>query len=290
MRDKLESAPISPRLRWLETAASGVIELQRLATRARVLEKANPDKPEVFHGFEYDFFGRMNDVVCGKLGWHTTHNADLPERQVGDRFVYIGNHPTLTAAWPWAYFMSRHFASNSVAVGKRSIITNPLSRWAMGDLMLRARKGIFINRDDRDQAMGTIEAETKEVLTPDTGAVLFPDAHRPYKRRIAKQVKDLNRAHPELQVSSWMTETCFPKSGGLWALMQSIRELVDVRFLDCTIVEPAPTHRYGARLHFDVQEVSREDLLGSPENIHHLNGMLVDLWKRKNKMIKDIRG
>ncbi|MBI2638769.1 1-acyl-sn-glycerol-3-phosphate acyltransferase [Candidatus Peregrinibacteria bacterium] len=289
MRDKLESPPISPRLRWLETLGSGVIELQRLTTQARILEAANPGKPEVFHGFEYDFFERMNDLICGNLGWETTHNADLPLRRDGDRFVYIGNHPTLTVAWPWGYFMSRHFASNTVAVAKHSIIKNPLSRWAMGDLMLRAHKGIFINRDDRDQAMNTIEAETQAVLTPDTGAVFFPDAHRPYKRRIAKQVKDLGKAHPELQIGSWMTETCFPKSGGLWALMQSIRDLIDVRFLDCTIVEPVPTHTYGARLHFDVQEVSREELLGTPESIEHLNGALVNLWKRKNRMIKDMR-
>lgn len=281
-----QATPLFPRLRWLETVGTGVIELQRLASRARILEKANPDDAEVFHGFEYDFFEKMNEAVCGKLGWQVTHNSDLPEKCEGDRYVYFGNHPTLTAVWPWAYFMSRHFATNTVAVGKDSIIKNPLSKWAMGDLMLRAHKGIFINRSDRDEALRAIEVQAQKVLTPDTAAVIFPDTRRPYPRRIRKQ----NEKYSELQTKSWMTDTCFPKSGGLWTLAQSIRNLENVRFLNCTIVEPIHTHSYGGRLHLDTREICREQLFGSPESIEHLNTVLVKLWKKKNEMIREMRG
>lgn len=282
-------APFSPHLRWLEVAGGCAVELLRLKQRAKALACANPHNPEVFHGFEQDTINKMSAMVCNGLGWEITHNTDLPETNPDDRWVYVGNHPTLTASWSWAAFMEAHFGSNIVAVGKREMIDNPLSRWALGDMMMTAHKGIFIDRKNRAESIQEIREHAARVLTSGTGAALFADEHRPYPRRIRRQQREWDRKKPDLEVSKWMTHTCFPKSGGLWNFAQVIDHLESVRFLDCTVIEPPTVYRYGGELHFDVREVSRRELLGAPESEEHLRTKLVELWQRKNAMIRERR-
>lgn len=283
------NAPLSPHLRWAEIATKCGIELFRLKYRAKLLAQAHPDDPSVFHGFERETLRKIGKMVCEGLGWKVTHNTDLPQAHEGDRFVYVGNHPTLTALWPWGAFMEEHFAPNIVAVGKKEVIKNPFSRWLLGDLILTAQKGIFIDRSDHEKAVSEIRKHAASILTPNTGAVMFPDEHRPYPRRISRQQRKWDQKRPDLKVSHWMTGTCFPKSGGLWNFYQAIEELEQVRFLDCTVVEPASVFRFRGELRFDVQEIPREELLGAPESEEHLRGKLVELWKRKNAMIRDRR-
>lgn len=285
--EPFRDAPFSPHMRWLEVAGHCALELLRLKQRAKILACTEGDKPEVFHGFEGETLKKMSAMVCGGLGWNVTHNTDLPEVNSGDRFVYVGNHPTLTASWPWAAFMEEHFGPNIVAVGKREVIDNPLSRWALGDLMVTAQKGIFIDRSDHADSIQQIRLYASSILTPGTGAVIFSDEHRPYPRRIRRQQREWDRKQPALEVSKWMTHTCFPKSGGLWNFAQVIDDLESVRFLDCTVIEPPTVYRYGGELHFDVREISRRELLGAPEREEHLRTKLVELWQRKNAMIRD---
>lgn len=286
-------APLSPHLRWAEVAGHCVVELLRLKQRAKLLARAHPDepddpsdKPNFFHGFERETLQTMGAIVCEGLGWNVTHNTDLPVANLSDRFVYIGNHPTLTATWPWGAFMEEHFGSNIVAVGKRSVIENPLSRWFLGDLMLTARKGIFIDRENRAEALQEIREHAASILTPGTGAVVFADEHRPYPRRVKRQQREWDLKRPDLQVGQWMTHTCFPKSGGLWEFAKAIEGLENVRFFDSTIIEPETVYRFGGKLHIDVREIPREELFGAPESEEHLRGKLVELWQRKNEMIQ----
>lgn len=282
-------APLSAHLRWLEVAKDAVLELLQLKYQAKLLARAFANEPATFHGFERDTLATIGNFVCEGLGWSVTHNIDLPEARDGDRFVYVCNHPTLTAVWPWGQFMSQHFGFNLVAVGKRDVIENPLSRWFLGDLMLTAQKGIFIDRSHRGEAIREIRDHAARVLTPNTGAVIFPDMHRPYPGRIRRQRKKWNKKRPDLHFNEWLTETCFPHSGGLWAFAQAIDGLEQVRFLDCTVFEPSSAYRYGGQLHFNVREISRGELLGSSESEAYLREKLVELWKRKNQMIKEWR-
>ncbi|MBI5755062.1 1-acyl-sn-glycerol-3-phosphate acyltransferase [Candidatus Peregrinibacteria bacterium] len=273
----------------MEIAGRTAIELLRLKHRAELLATANPNNPDVFHGFERETLKTLGGFVCQGLGWHITHNTDLPETLPSDRFVYFGNHPTLTAIWSWGAFLQEHFGTNIVAVGKKSVIENPLSRWFLGDLMRTAGKAIFIDRNNREEALSAIRSDAASLLTAGTGAVIFPDEHRPYPWRIRRQQEQWNLKRPDLEVSNWMTATCFPKSGGLWNFAEVIAGLDHVRFLDCTVVEPPSVFTFGAKLHFDVQEVSRGELLGVPESEEHLRGKLVELWQRKNEMIRERR-
>lgn len=282
-------APRSSHVRWLGVAYHAALELRRLKYHAELLAKAYPGEPNVFHGFEQTTLQNIGAIVCKGLGWRIAHNTDMPVPHEDDRFVYISNHPTLTAVWPWGAFMEEHFANNIVAVGKRSIIENPLSRWLLGNLMLMARKGIFINREDREEAIYEIGDRAASILTPGTGAVIFPDEHRPYPRRIRRQQRQWNLKRPDLEVGRWMTDTCFPKSGGLWELAKTIYGLHQVRYLDCTIAEPSSVYRFGGELYIDVQEISRAELLGSPESEEYLRKKLVELWQRKNEIIRTRR-
>lgn len=286
---RFREKPLSPHVRWLEVVCRTVVELYRLQSHAELLAKAFPDKPDVFHAFEQETLQNIEAIVCEGLGWRITHNTDMPVPYDGNRFVYISNHPTLTAVWPWSAFMQKHFAGNIVAVGKRSIIKNPLSRLFLGNLMLMTRKGIFINREDREEAIREIGAYAASILTPGTGAVIFPDEHRPYPRRIRGQQRQWDLKQPRLEVGRWMTDTCFPKSGGLWELGQTIHGLEHVRFLDCTIVEPSSVYRFGGELYIDVREISRAELFGSPESEDHLRKKLIELWQRKNGIIRNRR-
>ena len=281
--------PFSPSLRWMEVACRSAIELLRLKQRAKLLAASHPGNPEVFHGLERETFLKISAIMGEGLGWRFTHNSDLPQTDVEDRFVYIANHPTLTACWPWGYFMEDNFGGNMVAVAKKEFIENPVLRWLLGDLMLTTRKGIFVDRDNHDEAVSAIQNDAAAVLTPGTGAVIFPDAHRPYPRRIRNQQREWNGKRPDLEVSEWMTETCFPKSGGLWNFSKAIEGLDCVRFLDCTVVEPESVYEFGGELHFDVREITRRELLGEPESEGHLRDKLVELWKRKNQMIRERR-
>lgn len=289
--------PTFPRIRFYEACLKTALTLHRARYQAKLLASVRDqevaegitDQPSVFHGFERDPLSRINDIVVEDLGWHITHNDDLPEVSPEDRIIYIVNHPTLTASFAWAHFMGEHFAENEVAVGKDQIIKNPFYRFIIGELMQMAEKGIFINRDDRSEALSTIEDASMRLLTPGTGAIIMADAHRPYPSRLRKEVARWSKKFPDLDVESWMKRTCFPRSGGLWTISQATSKLPNVRFFDCTVVEPEVTHEYGGHMHIDVREISRIELLGEPENLEHLQGKLVEMWKRKGTMIEEIR-
>ncbi|MBU1019034.1 MAG: 1-acyl-sn-glycerol-3-phosphate acyltransferase [Patescibacteria group bacterium] len=279
--------PFSSTLRWVELAVRAVLELRRFRKRAMDLRATYPDDDSVSFGFERECLANLNEMMSKGLNWEITHNEDLPEKGDGDRFVYIANHPTLTTGWIWAHFMAEHFAYNTVAVGKKEIITRPDLRWILGDVMKAAGKGIFIDRDKtkREETAANIRRQIKRVLKPDSSVILLADAHRPYDRRLKKE----HKKWVDFDTEEWMTETCFPRSGELFAIGQGVLEESDVRFLDCTIAEPKPVQQYGARLHFDVKEVTREELFGNPESVDHLKETLASFWKRKNEIIRDIR-
>jgi len=288
--DQFQITPRFEYFNWIGTLRQAIFELLQFKNEANLLEKISEGDMTIFRGFEREFLGVMNDLVCENLGWTITHNEDLPQIDPdNNKVIYIGNHPTLTAGWPWAYFMSQNFAYNLFAIGKDDIVKKWWSRFVLGDLMQRTGKGVFIPRGKKERAQSAeiIRNKAKEALTPGSGGIIFPDAHRPYKSSIKKSQKQWDAKKPELNVLNWMTETCFPYSGGLWDFGQGTPP--DVRFLDCTIVEPTPTHTFGGRLHFDVREISREELFGIEPSEAHLREKLVELWQRKNQMIRDMR-
>ena len=288
----VRSQPLIPQLRWLEALKDTSIMLLATRFQARLMAKSYTDEEldKLFFGFERALFATINASVMRNLNWEVTHNTDLPEANDGDRYVYIGNHPTLTAGWPFIHFMCQRYGYNSVAVVKDDFIKEKWLRIMLGDLMRDARKAIFINRDNREEAVSEIEANALKLLTPGTAATIFPDSRRPYDDRIKEEQGVWHGKFPELDVASWITETCFPRNTGLWTLTQAIESLEDVRFLDCTIVEPNPVHTWGGRLHIEVHEMDRSELLGSPESLDHLNKKLIKMWKAKNEMIRRIRG
>lgn len=291
MREILSLRTRSPHLRWLEVADGVKAELLRLKYQAKLLNRVFPKDPAQFHGFEREAVTTISDLILDGMDWTVTHNSDLPRIDPTDRVILLGNHPTLTTSWVWAKFMEDHFVENLVAVGKDETLKNPLSRFFLGKLLEDANKIIPIPRGKKkhDEAIASIRTRAAKVLTPGTGVILFSDQHRAYPSRIRDEQKYWDDKRPELEVSNWMTETCFPHSGGLWALREVTKDLDSVRFLDCTTVEPFPVQQFGARVHFDVREISANSLFGDPPSQAHLNEMLIQLWKEKNERIRQIR-
>lgn len=285
------STPSSERMRWLETSVQFADELLDMRAQVKIWANTFPEEG-AFHGFEREFLEKMDELIRGNLGWTITHNMDLPEWNEGDRALYICNHPTLTACWPWGWFMSKHFAHNMVAVAKDGFIKNPVSRFFLGGIMQTAEKAIFIPRkkDKRKEAFDIIKDRTARLLTPNTGVIILPDAHRPWPSRVSREQEKFDKKIPGLDAKTWMTDTCFPKSGGILALLEAIEEIEGVRLLDCTVVEPFPNHTFGGNMHIDVREICREDLLRHPGDVEYFQKKLIELWKRKNEIIRAVRG
>ncbi|MDP4007801.1 MAG: 1-acyl-sn-glycerol-3-phosphate acyltransferase [Candidatus Peregrinibacteria bacterium] len=286
----IKRPPMFEYINWLDVIRRAVGELLEFKEVAKRLERESPNNKEVFRGFERDFFELMSALASDNLGRTITHNEDLPEvDSQKDKIIYICNHPTLTTIWVWSCFMSQNFAYNTFAIGKDDIIKNPIIRYFLGDLMQRTGKGVFIPRGkgDREASSQIIRTLAKEALTEGSSGIIFPDAHRPYPSRIKKAQEKWSVRKPDLNIPEWLTETCFPHSGGLWDFGQAAE--TDVRFFDCTIVEPTVTHAFGGNLHFDVQEISREDLFGETPDLEYFQEKLIELWMRKNQMIREKR-
>ena len=186
------------------------------------------------------------------------------------------------------HFMSKHFAFNTFAIGKDEILKKWKNRILLGNLGKITGKIVFINRDVRNEAMEAISSQAVDSITPGSAGIILCDKHRPYPENITDSrekwsVED--RYGPDLL--KWMEYTCFPYSGGLWTLGENTDD--DIRFLDCTIVEPKSIHDFGGNLHIDVREISRKELFGDPPSIEHLQQKLIELWIRKNEMIRRVR-
>jgi hypothetical protein len=281
-------SPYPDPLPWVETTVEMLVDLRRMRTKAGALA-ATVEHGDLspFYGFERELFDRVDERFEKLMGWTITHN-ELPGLNSQDRFIYLSNHPHLTASWPWASFLSKHFGPNMSALGKDDFVNNPLFNWALGGLMESTGKGFFIDQKNRESAIKSVRTQVPKLLSPGTGLALFPD-RRPFKGRIRKQQKDWDRKKPKMMVSDWMTETCFPKSGALWALLQGTKEMENLHILNCTVVQPVNCFTHGAGMHMHVEEISRADLLGDDPHIENLNKALVELWKNKNARIRKRR-
>lgn len=253
----------------------------------KILRKAFPDDDDVFKGIEREFLEKMDDLLQAGLDWEITQNHDIPEKKEGDRIIHMANHPTLTSAWSWAK-KAQHFSPNLVGVGKEEIITRFYYRWMIGKAMKTAGKGLFVNRKpkNRDKTLEKLKEQARQVITEDTGILIFPDAHRPKASRLRKEHRKWDKRRPDLEVRKNLPLTCVPKSGGLMSILEAVEDLDNVRLFDWTIVEPWPSQQYGQRLHFDVQEI---DLAEFENDLEYIREFLFKLWMRKNQIIQEIR-
>lgn len=266
-------------LRLLRTGVG--IQLDAVFHRKAIEEQGHA----FFDGVERDFFEEMSKEVLDKSGWEMELSGELPN-EPGGRWIYMMNHPTLLATWTPLHVASRYIAPNTAVIAKSEIIENPLTAFLIGKPLKCIGKVGFIKRDEREEAYLGVQKAVEQVLRPNTGLVIFPDSSRPYPSKLKKEQDAWDAKLPDLKVKDWLTETCFPRSGGLWNLLRATEDMPDVRVMDFTVAEPK---RRGGQFHVKVQERSREEMLGKEPSVECLKDWLIENWKEKNRVIRDWR-
>lgn len=272
-----------PRMNKLDAYIQGVLRMFRTSLGIQVRSIFNLPAVE---GVEGAFFEEMTDYIMERMGWNLEIHGDLPTVSPEDRWIYLMNHPTLLATWPPLDFTSKHFAPNTAVIAKAEVIKNPFMAILMGNALRDLGKVGFINRDDHEEAILGIQKAVEGVLHPGTGLIFFPDAHRPYPSRLRKEREYWNRRLPDVRVEEWMTETCFPRSGGLHRLLEATEEMPEIRFANFTVADPSEG---GYTFHIAFEELKRDEMLGVGFRREDLEGWLLEEWKRKNEQIREWR-
>lgn len=280
-----------PSIEHLPIYAGGLLKLVRTGLGIRLAgvlhkEELAAQGSAYFDGVESVFFEEMSAYILNELHWELELEGDLPEKP-GGRWVYIMNHPTLLATWTPLDLASRTMAPNTAVIAKSELIEHQLTAFLLGKPLKDIGRVGFIKRDNRQEAYEGVRQAVETVFRPNTGLVLFPDAHRPYPPRIKKEREGWDTKIPEVHVKDWMTETCFPRSGGLWNLLRATEGMEDVRYMNFTVAEPK---RSPGRFHIAIQELSREEMLGHSPSLEHLKEWLIADWKEKNNVIRGWNG
>lgn len=282
---------IPPVDRW-GVYAKGAVNLLRSSREIQSMRSKNREAiaeqgAAFFDGVEVRVFEEMSEQIMDGMNWILNVEGHISQVNTEDRWLYIMNHPTLIASWTPLHYASQHLAKHTAIVAKSELLDNPVSALMLGNPLRDVGRAIFINRDVREEALSELAAQAERVLRPSTGLVIFPDGHRPYPSKLLKDRKTWAKKRPDLKVNTWMTETCFPRSGGLWQLLQSTQDMPNLRLANFTVAEPLEK---GGGFRIALEELSRADLVGAEPSEAHLQTWLVEEWKRKNEQIRRWRG
>ena len=240
---------------------------------------------DFFNGLEARFFRNVTESILTGMDWKLDIEGEFPEKP-GGRWVYIMNHPTLIATWTPFHVTSERLAPHTAVVAKQELLDNPITGFLLGEPLQTIGNVGFINRGQREEAYMGVRRAVETVLRPDTGLIIFPDAHRPYAHTVEKERKTWSEKLPYAGINEWMTETCMPRSGGLWNMLRATEEMPDVRFANLTSAEPRKRHGV---FHVAYEEVTREEMQGTTGTVYHLNQWLLEEWKKKNERIREWR-
>lgn len=283
-----------PPVEQLPVYAGGLLRLLQAGLRIRLASALHKEEiaeqgPDYFNGVEAAFFRQITEYIFKQMDWDMEIEGKLPETP-GGRWVYIMNHPSLLATWPPLDLAGRYMAPHTATTAKSDIMNSPISRFLIGQPLEDIGRVGFIKRpvkpEDREEAYENVRSAVQKLLRPDTGLIIFPDTHRPYPSKIKKAREEWDKKKPDAKVNEWMTETCFPRSGGLWNLLNVTESKEDVRYMDFTVAEP---RKKRDSFHVALKEVTREEILGREASEAHLQNWLIENWIEKNRKIREWR-
>jgi 1-acyl-sn-glycerol-3-phosphate acyltransferase len=217
------------------------------------------------------------------LGIRTQIEGVIPDNDPeNERQIYICNHPTNNILPGLMTFLTTHFAPHFLAISKKENIRHPLAPLNIWPLMLMDSL-IMIDREGGEKTINEIRQSCKKSLTNNTGLLILPDAKRPTRKAIDWSIQKHGRLMPEAEPQY----TCFPRLGGLSAIMEGTKD-VPTRFLSLTTSFNQNDETLkdagkltGATLHFEANDVTRE----LPTESKELGGWLNEEWVRKNRLI-----
>ncbi|MCR4312080.1 MAG: 1-acyl-sn-glycerol-3-phosphate acyltransferase, partial [Candidatus Uhrbacteria bacterium] len=200
-----------------------------------------------------------------------------------ENIVVIANHPSLAGVPMFTWLLGEMLNRELVFVGKIEHKNNPFVGWPLR--LLDA--GIFIDRDNRSDALELLRTEVPRVFMRGAAIVILADQ----SRLTAKRLKEDHRKYlGRVDQLDAFVHTLVPRIGGTRQILLAAGKHVRVIDVTSGIDRPdlgiwdALLH-FGANFHFHAEDVPNG--LETDENF--LRMRLVRRWVAKNRFLSRIK-
>ncbi len=214
--------------------------------------------------------------------------------------IYLSNHPS---SIPLPILIRQGLReqphARMMAVLREDHKWNPVFGWPL----FVTGGGIFIDRDNREKAIQTVEAALKKVRRDEPiSFFVLPDRTRPKAKNIADDIARFKKKNDEKrkrqmeikvpdEILARFQHTAIPRSGTIWTLLQGCP--TDTRVIDFTISLDVPeegtkdaVRAFGRTVHIHRADVTR-DIPRHDEDT--LRAWLIHRWLMKNELIANWR-
>ncbi len=193
--------------------------------------------------------------------------------------IVIANHPSFAAAPLFGWLLGQLLDREMVFIGKREHMRNPFIGWPIKLLDC----GIFIDRNNRKDALEHIKHELPQMFARGAVAVIFPDQSRPTDEKIRADRLEFLAHNVNTEP---FVHTLVPRIGGLrqiLAVAGNGARVIDVTAgCDCReLGERDMPLMFRRTYHFHVQEVPH----GLPNDPERLKTRLVNRWAAKQRLL-----
>lgn len=225
--------------------------------------------------------------------------------------IVIANHPSTTTLVRFAAFVTQWIAPRPVFVAKFGHLVHPLYAPVFGWAIWAIRAAIFVRRWQwmrrfskrflparwasraetwmREDTRRSIRNGIRNIVTPGSCVILFPDQHRPTTKRLAADRKRFGVCYPGTNTP--IKYALVPRSGGLLEILNAIDG--HVRVIDITNalsvaddgVAKTGSKHVGAIYTINV-DVITEPIPREPKK---LQAWLNNRWSRKHWIIDQAR-
>ena len=208
-------------------------------------------------------------------------------RRRGEQVIGMANHPTLPIAMILGAYFEPLVGIPLVFVGKRELLTNPITGPFIGWPLLVSGLGIFISRSKGNRSVEKIRGTVQGVVRRGCGLGILPDMSRPTPSAIAKDQEKFEGEVSDLQDFRY---TLVPRDGGVFACWDGMQR---PRLIDVTLTCSVPAAYWsdifgmvGATCTLTAKDVSSEVPSGTQER----RAWLLRLWREKNVTLAVARG
>ncbi len=209
----------------------------------------------------------------------TTVDAAIAPVDRYDVVIWMGNHPSTLATIPLTRVIT-DYTPRIIPVAKQNI------NWILYWVLKQTETAIFIDRENPASWPRILAHEVAKFSHDAPAFLIFPDTHRATPEGIEDDVRKFEQVIPD--ISTWLTHTRLPKSGGLWTMLSSLHQH-RVRLLTFTaafnVPEWSPMHApllCDATLHVRIEEIPMELV---PRDCASFQAWLNAEWGRKNQQI-----
>lgn len=238
-------------------------------------------------------FPRLSEAVLESLGHPLELESTVQPLRRDERLLVFGNHPSNSFLFPW-YEVVRPFvprnsivAKGELAPGTAKGLKGRMESFLVGEPLRALGKDLFIERDNRESALQAVCDYLDTKFPLGRGVIVFPDGHRFTQKYLDKDLKRFEPRYPGL--STWLTHSCFPKSGSTWTIQRWLSEREQkngesFRSIDVTTIEPQRLGERGAFFHMILEDITDE--IRECVTREDFENLLVRRWGMKNDLYR----